>query len=182
MKQVIIIHGTPDKEEYYGDVYSSPSNFQWIPWVQKQLNKKDIISQALEMPHPFDPVFSEYCEVFNQMKIDSQTVLVGHSSGAGFLLRYFSEHLDLTPAKIILVAPWIDPEREFNKGFFDFEIDKNLVERTGLHIFMSSDDTEQLSSFKIVKEKLPNAIYHEFTDRGHFLTSELPELLEVILK
>jgi predicted alpha/beta hydrolase family esterase len=180
MKQVILIHGTPDKEEYFGDRYPSPSNFQWIPWTQKELNKKDIISQALEMPHPFDPVYTEYCEVFNQMKIDNQTVLVGHSSGAGFLLRYFSEHSELKPNKIILVAPWIDPEKEFDKGFFDFEIDQNLVGRTELHIFMSSDDEDQLSSFKIVKEKLPNAIYHEFNDRGHFLTVEFPELLEIL--
>ena len=110
MNQVILIHGMPDKEEYYDPNTESSSNRQWLPWAQKELSKKDILTQALEMPHPYNPVYEDHCEVFEQMKISSETILVGHSCGAGFLLRYFSEHPELYPKKIILAAPWIDPE------------------------------------------------------------------------
>ncbi|MCC7436279.1 alpha/beta hydrolase [Candidatus Nomurabacteria bacterium] len=189
MNQVIIIHGMPDKEEYFSDVKPSSSNKHWLPWIQKKLAIKEILSQALEMPHPYNPIYKDHCEVFEQMKISNETILVGHSCGGGFLVRYFSEHPELHSKKIILVAPWIDPEpHELDTGFFDFEIDKNLTNRTELVVFYSTDDDEVcVKSAEIIKENLPNGIYHEFSDKGHFTegdlgTKEFPELLEEILK
>lgn len=189
MNHVILIHGMPDKEEYYDPNTESSSNRQWLPWVQKELSKKDILTQALEMPHPYNPIYEDHCEVFEQMKISDETILVGHSCGAGFLLRYFSEHPELTPRKIILVAPWIDPEpRELTTGFFDFTIDATLSDRTNLVVFYSTDDEEVcVRSAEIIKEALPNATYHKFDNKGHFCEEDLgtkafPELLEEILK
>lgn len=189
MNHVILIHGMPDKEEYYDTQSESPSNKQWLPWIQKELSKKDILSQALEMPHPYNPIYKDHCEVFEQMKISSETILVGHSCGAGFLLRYFSEHPELIPKKIILVAPWIDPEpRLLTTGFFDFEIDSTLTKRTNLVIFYSTDDDEAcVRSAEIIKEILPDGIYHQYENKGHFCEDDLgtkafPELLEEILK
>ena len=189
MNQVILIHGMPDKEEYYDPNTESSSNRQWLPWAQKELSKKDVLTQALEMPHPYNPVYEDHCEVFEQMKISSETFLVGHSCGSGFLLRYFSEHKELSPKKIILVAPWIDPEpHELTTGFFDFEIDQSLTQRTNLVVFYSTDDDEpMIKTVKIIEEALPNAIYHKFSDKGHFTkgdlgTEEFPELLEEILE
>ncbi len=188
MKQVIIIHGSPDQEEYYENEWPSPSNAFWTPWLQKQLSRKDILAQALEFPKPYNPTYEEWLAVFKQLEINNESILVGHSSGGAFLLRFFSEYPQLQPAKIVLVAPWVDPLHELTTGFCDFEIDSDLPNRTQLHIFMSSDDSKsQMESFKIVKEKLPNALYHEFTDRGHFdgfspNAKEFPELLEVVLK
>ncbi|HRH25070.1 MAG TPA: alpha/beta hydrolase [Candidatus Paceibacterota bacterium] len=189
MNQVILIHGMPDKEEYFSDVKPSSSNKHWFPWMQKKLAMKEILSQALEMPHPYNPIYEDHCEVFEQMKISSETILVGHSCGAGFLLRYFSEHPELKPKKIILVAPWIDPEpRELDTGFFDFTIDTTLTDRTNLIVFYSTDDDKVcVRSAEIIKDALPNATYYKFDNKGHFTkgdlgTEEFPELLEEILK
>lgn len=182
MKQVILIHGLPDKEEFYNKDNPSPSNGVWIPWVQKQLGLKDILCQALEFPMLFDPAYEDWENVLSQMSIDSGTVLVGHSCGGGFLLRYLSENKNLNPGKVILVAPWIDPMKEVTKSFFDFEIDERLTERINIHVFISADDDPSvLESVRILKQKLPNATYHEFTDRDHFCDKEFPELLEIIL-
>jgi hypothetical protein len=189
MNHVILIHGMPDKEEYFSDVKPSSSNKHWFPWIQKKLAMKEVLSQALEMPHPYNPVYGDHCEVFEQMKISSETIVVGHSCGAGFLLRYFSEHPELQPKKIILVAPWIDPEpRELTTGFFDFEIDATLTDRTIVVVFYSTnDDLPMIKTAEIIEKALPNAIYHKFSDKGHFTkgdlgTEEFPELLEEILK
>lgn len=189
MNHVILIHGMPDKEEYFSDEKPSSSNKHWLPWIQKKLAIKEILSQALEMPHPYNPIYKDHCEVFEQMKISSETILVGHSCGAGFLLRYFSEHPKLSPKKIILVAPWIDPEpRELTTGFFDFEIDPTLTDRTGLVVFYSTDDDDVcVKSAEIIKGVLPNATYHKFDNKGHFTkgdlgTEEFPELLKEILR
>lgn len=118
MNHVVLIHGAPYEEEFYNPEKPSPSHTNWFPWLQKQLALKDEISVAPEMPHPYNPIYEDHCAVFEQMKISNETILVGHSCGGGFLLRYFSEYPELHPKKIILVAPWIDPEpKELTTGF-----------------------------------------------------------------
>lgn len=192
MNQVILIHGMPDKEEYLGEGgWPSPSNAHWIPWIQTQLSYKEILSQAPEMPKPYEPNYLKWCEVFEQFKVSGETILVGHSCGGGFLLRYFSEHPEIKPRKIILVAPWIDPEpHELEEGndFFHFSIDKDLDKRTNIVVFYSTNDFAPcVKSVEIIQSELPNANYKIFTDKGHFTepalgTKEFPELLEEILK
>lgn len=192
MKQVILIHGLPDKEEVLGDIWPSPSNSHWFPWIQKELTKRDILCQTLEMPRSYDPIYKDHERVLNQMEISNETILVGHSCGGGFLLRFLSEHKDLNPKKLILVAPWIDPEKylkELNKNsdFFDFEIDPSLANRTEIHLMYSEDDEKYiLDSVEKIKEKLPDINLHEFSDKGHFTEPDLkgkefPELLYIIL-
>lgn len=192
MQQVILIHGLPDKEEVLGDFWPSPSNSHWFPWVQKQLTRKDILCQALEMPKAYNPTYIEHEKVLDQMNISEETILVGHSCGGGFLLRYFSEHKNLKPKKVILVAPWLDPEnylKELNSDsdYFDFEIDESLTQRTNLICINSTDDEKYiLDSVKIIQEKLPDIKMVTFNDKGHFTepdlkTKEFPELVDIIL-
>jgi predicted alpha/beta hydrolase family esterase len=183
MKQVILIHGSPEEKEFYDPSVPSPSNTHWFPWIQKQLALYDVLCQSPEFPKPFDPVYESWVSVFEQYLIDTETVLVGHSSGGGFILRYLSEHPNVVPRRVILVAPWLDPEKELSTPFFDFVIDAGLATRTDLQVFVSSDDeNEVLISCKRIREMLPNATYHEFTDREHFCTPKFPELLETIEK
>lgn len=189
MRQVIIIHGLPDKDEYYGGVWPSPSNSHWIPWIQKQLNKKDFSSQALEMPKPFFPNYEEWSDVFSQMKISHETILIGHSCGAGFLVRYLSENISISPKQVILVAPWIDTDnylRDQENTFFDFKIDSDISNRTEVHIMVSSDDDQYIhDSVDSINSSISRIIMHKFTDKGHFTepglgSKEFPELLEIL--
>lgn len=193
MKQVILIHGLPSKEEFFDENRPSPSNMHWFPWIQQKLSKQNIVSQSLEMPHPYNPIFADHSAVLDQMSISNETILVGYSCGGGFLIRYFSENKNKTPKKIILVAPWLDPEnylKELNpeSNFFNFEIDPSLVDRIEIHCVYSTDDEDFiLESVKRIKETLPSVIMHEFTNKGHFCESDLggkefPELLELILE
>lgn len=191
MNQVILIHGMPNKEEYLGKGgWPSPSNVHWLPWVQTQLSYKDILCQTPEMPKPYEPNYKKWCEVFEQFKISNETILVGHSCGGGFLLRYLSEHPELSPKRVILVAPWIDTEPyELEEGndFFYFEIDQGLTSRTELHVFISSDDdVPMLRTAELIERTLPSTIWHRYTDKGHFTEPDLgtktfPELLALIL-
>lgn len=189
MKQTIIIHGMPGKEEYFGSDMPSPSNAHWIPWVQKELSKKNEISQALEMPKPYFPIYKDYREVFEQMKISNETTLIGHSCGAGFLIRYLSENANVKPKRVVLVAPWIDLERylvDQGNNFFNFELDKELGNRLKVHVLISSDDDQaMLDTVNKLKAEVPHIMYHEFADKGHFTkgdlgTEEFPELLEIL--
>lgn len=181
MQHVILIHGVPDKEEIYDPTIPSPSNNHWFPWLQKQLLMKDIVCQALEFPRAYDPVYADWLAIMSNCDINEETTLIGHSYGGGFLLRFLSENKDLKPKRVILVAPWLDPDKELSTFSFDFSIDTELVERTDMHMYISSDDDESIQrSCEKIYHVLPSITKHEYKNKGHFCTLEFPELLELL--
>lgn len=186
MQNAIIIHGTCREEEYFSDKYPSLSNGHWLPWLQKQLLIKRIITQTPEMPEAYKPNYAKWKKEFERFDINEETILVGHSCGGGFLVRWLSEN-KVTIKKLILVAPWLDPNRTKTTDFFDFEIDKNINARIGkIHLFISEDDDKDiLKSADIIKNEIPEIVNHIFIDKGHFCfgdmkTDKFPELLEAI--
>lgn len=188
IKNAIILHGKPGEEEYYDPKFPSPSNFHWLPWLQKQLLVKDIKADTPEVPYAFDPRWDLWVKEVERFDINSETILVGHSCGAGFWVRYLSEHPELKVGKVILVAPSLNPEQTWGKKFFSFEIDSSLTDRVKeLVIFNSTDDGEGIQeSVRIIRKALPNTTYREFKNMGHFThlsmsSAEFPELFEECL-
>jgi predicted alpha/beta hydrolase family esterase len=161
MKNAILLHGLPDKKEYYNSNWPSASNSHWFPWLQQELER-----------FPIGP----------------DTILVGHSAGAGFWVRYLSEHPEIFVDKVILVAPWLNLDHEYNSDFYEFEIDPSIAEHAKDFIIFSSDNDGQAmqDSVEYLVEKLPNVSVQTFHEYGHFTQRTLndnkfPELLEVIL-
>lgn len=186
MKNAIIIHGMPSKENYYSFGTDSESNCHWLPWLQKEFTIREILAQTPEMPEPYEPVYEKWCSVFNQFSVNEYTILIGHSCGGGFLVRWLSEN-KIKVGQVLLVAPWTDPEKELSTGMFDFIIDPDLVSKTaGLTVMYSLDDDETiLKTVDELKAALPQAIFKEFSDKGHFTledtgTVEFPEILETL--
>ena len=89
--------------------------------------------------------------------------------------------------KLILVAPWLDPNRDRTTTFFDFTIDPTVTDRTEVHLLISNDDDEDIKmSVKEITNKLHKAKVHNFQNMGHFTYEtmrkhEFPELLEIII-
>lgn len=189
MQNAVIVHGMPSKEEYYNPNLLSMSNLHWLPWLQSQLIKKDIQADTPEIPHAFSPQWEVHCREVERFTIGQNTILVGHSCGGGFLLRYLSERKNLKVGKVILVAPWLDPDKDNTGSFFDFSIDPSLIKRTdGLTIFHSDNDMGNvIKSVAMIREALPEAEYREFHNYGHFTfntmqTQEFPELLAACIQ
>lgn len=188
MKTAIIIHGMPSREEYYDVNRPASSNCHWIPWIQKQLLLKDIVAQTPEMPVPYNPEYNAWKKMFERFPINEDTTLIGHSCGGGFIVKYLSEN-DVHVGKVVLVAPWIDPDKFLDTGMFDFNIDPNIVSKTkGITIFSSTNDMSEVQdSVAIIKEKVNDIKIVEFKDYGHFCysdmnTQEFPELLDECMK
>lgn len=188
MRNAIILHGRPDKEEYYNPSVPSSSNYHWIPWLQKQLLINEIAAQTPEIPHSFDPDYPVWKKEFERYDIKPQTALVGHSCGGGFIIRWLSEHKKVKVGKVILVAPWLDPDRVSTTDFFDFEIDPALPQRTASFIIFHSDNDQESiqKSVRIIKDKIIGSEFREFHNYGHFTKEsmklpEFPELLHAIL-
>lgn len=185
MNTAILIHGTPSEEEYFSELYPSPSNSHWFPWLQKALLARGRFTQTPEMPEAYKPDYALWKKEFERFDIDDNTILVGHSCGGGFLLRWLSEN-NIRPEKVILVAPWLDPDRIKTTDFFDFEIDENLGKRTNLCIFNSDNDDPDIHvSVDLIRKTIPNHEYRLFKGYGHFCygdmdTYQFDELLDTI--
>src|SRR5574343_887740 len=193
MKNAIILHGMPSKESYYSAENKAMSEAHWFGWIKKQLSINNVLTQTPEFPHPYIPNYNEWKKVFEYFPVNEESILVGHSCGAGFLIRYLSEN-KINISKAILVAPWLNTEHYLetidpNNTFFDFEIDPNLTNRVKLTVMYSTDDDDAIvDTIKLLKEKLPNADYIEFKNSGHFTTepgynkNQFPELLNKCIK
>lgn len=187
MKKAILLHGKPGKEEYYNPRFPSPSNYHWIPWLQKQLIVHGIKADTPEVPKAYDPKWQLWVKEVERFDIDPNTMLVGHSCGGGFWVRYLSEHKDLKVDKVVLVAPslglsWND------KTFFNFTIDPDIVKRTKdiVVIYANNDKESTLEALEILKKEVPGIKVKELPGMGHFThedmsSSEFPQLLEELL-
>lgn len=190
MKNALILHGKPDKDEYYDKNAPSGSNAHWLPWLQKQLIANDVKADTPEVPDAYVPKWEKWVKEVERFEIGPKSILIGHSCGAGFWVKYLSIHQDLKVDKVILVAPWMDPDGDEAVGFFnDFEIDPDLTNRTGgLTIFHSDNDMGNVhKTVANLREKIKDVEYREFNNYGHFTyssmgTNEFPELLAETLE
>ncbi|NTW14966.1 MAG: hypothetical protein HGA38_01195 [Candidatus Moranbacteria bacterium] len=188
MKSAIILHGMPSKDEYFDPKSPAQSNKHWLPWIQRHLILRGILAQTPEMPDAYAPNYEKWRTLFEQFAIDEETMLIGHSCGAGFLVRWLSENKTKV-GKVALVAPWLNLDHEYDIDFFDFEIDESLAERTdGVTIFVSSDDYQTIiDSVAKIRSTVKSAGVKKFTDQGHFTfndmkTVEFPELLDTLIR
>jgi len=189
MKNAIILHGGPNKKEYYDKDALSMSNTHWIPWLQGQLLKADIPTATPEVPWSFDRNWKIWNKEVERFDITPETILIGHSTGAGFFVKYLSINKNVRVDKVILVAPWLDPDREHTKNFFDdFEIDSDFPSRTqGVTIFHSDNDQSSVQkTVSILREKVKGISYKKFHNYGHFCfgdmhTTQFPELAELAI-
>lgn len=186
MKHAIIVHGSCGKEEYFSDKYLSLSNSHWLPWLQKQLLIRGIFTQTPEMPEAYKPDYKKWKKEFKRFL--PTDILVGYSAGGGFLVHYLSENK--TPlGNLVLVAPWMDPNKIRTTDFFDFAIDPGIINRCRkVDILFSENEWVEgvRESVEKIKTVLPQANFHLFKKMGHFTkddlkTEKFPELLEIII-
>ncbi len=189
MDRAIILHGMPSKQYYYDSTNAdSQSNSHWIPWLQQQLCQRDILTQTPEMPFPFAPDYVAWEKEFEKLCADENTLLVGHSCGGGFLIRWLSENPEKRVSKVVLVAPWLDVEGEYPK-MFDFppRQDISAQVKKGIDVIYSTNDLKTVQlSLENLRKLVTNLKYHKFINYGHFTfgsmkTREFPELLQICL-
>lgn len=184
MRKAVIVHGYNDESEYRDAARPAASNDHWIPWLQRQLLLRGIETQTPEMPGLYEPHYPAWKQMLDRFAPDEETMLVGHSCGGGFLARWLTETSSRV-GKVILVAPWLDPEKVIDPDFFAFELDPSIAAKTaGLIVMYSGDDDPQvIRSVEMLKSKLIGADFQEFDGKGHFVldslgTQEFPELLQ----
>ena len=178
----LIIHGCPQNA---ADLI--PHDKHWTGWLEGKLREKGLNAYAPDMPIPWEPDYELWKEALGNFEITEDSILIGHSCGAAFLVRWL---LDTSKKvrKLILVAPAKTSIKENRKRtFYDFELSSNDSKIADeIVMFISNDHESMLKSFELYKEALhPRVIKVE--GKKHFVpfqmgTNEFPELLEEVLK
>jgi len=180
----IVIHGCPSdgNDPSYGK--------HWMPWIKKNLIANNIETEIPLMPTPWQPDYEKFKAEFEKYAVDENTILVGHSCGCAFLVRWLGE-TKTKILKLFLVAPWKIPQEKRNGtdvNFYNYQIDSTIQDRVDKIVMFTADDEEAdgKKSLKIFHEAIGGEII-ELKERGHYTmgdmkTDEFPELLEKILQ
>ena len=110
-------------------------------------------------------------------------ILVGHSLGGTFWLKYLAE--SEFPVKISQLHLVAAAATETNEPLGDFALPDDLsrtAKQVGkIYLYHSQDDpVVPFSDLEIISAKLPQAEKIVFPDRQHFRTEDFPELVEKI--
>lgn len=171
------------------DAKTRTDDKHWMPWLKNELTLAGIKTETPLMPEPWKPDYEAFKKVFEKYKVNENSIVVGHSCGCAFLVRWLGESKQKV-RKLILVAPWKIPDKndKFRKAFYGYQIDKTIKSRVGEIIMFTAYDEEEngKKSLEIFHKALGGKIL-ELKGKGHYTlndmgTEEFPELLNVILR
>lgn len=194
-KQIILIHGgsTFDKhKDYLTFLKGLKINLdryrrtKWSDSLRQDLSSRfDVLLP--KMHNPTNAKYNEWKILFKKISplLNNNVILIGHSLGAIFLVKYLSENK--FPKKILaimLVSPPYNDEG-MEEFFSDFVLPKSLdrLKKQGgkIFIYQSRDDLViPYAHLEKYKKALPNAIIRKFKRRGHFDQPRFPELVKDI--
>jgi predicted alpha/beta hydrolase family esterase len=188
-RNCILIHGCPSNSSDAQNLEKRTYDKHWMPWTKQQLTLKKIKTETPSMPKPWQPDYETFKSEFEKYEVNEHTILIGHSCGCAFLVRWLGE-TKKNIYKLILVAPWKIPVKNdaHRQKFYTYAIDKTIKDRVKEIIMFTSDTEEEdgKKSLKIFHESLGGKII-ELKKHGHYTfndmgTGEFPELIEAILK
>ncbi len=181
----IIVHGCPGRPET--DPKTRTYDKHWMPWLKAELEKHGVKTYAPLMPEPWKPEYERFKQAFPEERVTEDTVLIGHSCGTTFLLRWLGE-TKRRAKKLILVAPWKIPDRDAERELCLFDIDPGINDRVGSIVAFTSDNEREHGkrSLDIIKGDLDMKVV-SLPKHGHYTerdmgTTEFPELLDEALR
>lgn len=197
-KQIIIIHGgtTFDSyEEYINFIRNLKMNIEnfktrkhWQNNFEKELGQNFEIF-APQMPNRNNARYQEWKIWFEKiiLFISDDVILVGHSLGGIFLVKYLSENVYPKNIKAVLLVATPFDNVGLKESLGDFILPKSLENFSKqvkkIYLLFSKDDPvvpfEQVDKYK---KALSNSKIIIFTDRQHFNNKFFPEIVELIKK
>ncbi len=177
----IIIHG----------VYSNPDD-NWFPWLKAELEKRGFEVIVPKFPTPLDQSLESWNRVFSNYegKINEETVVIGHSLGAAFILNYLEKTNKKIKAAILvsgfhkLLGGSYD---EVNKTFVDKQFNWEKIKNSCGRFFAFASGNDEYIPFEVTEEltKNLNAEFNFVPDGGHLNKKAgydtFPLLLECII-
>ena len=161
--------------------WGGDSTTNWFPWLKVREEKKGREVFVPDFPNTEFPTYDEWSDHWDSVyapKVDEKSVLVGHSLGGSFLLRWLSEK-QVSVARLILVAPapdycGIDEIKTFFSQSWDAEVLKQNIGKIEL-LGAENDPYISLAKFEALAKDL-GATFKKCPGRGHLNDDELPEI------
>ena len=194
MKQVILIHGG-DSFNSYEEYLNSLKNWEvskesFMPRHDWKTNIETVLGTNYEvlqprMPNKQNAKYKEWKIWFERMIpfVQDEATLIGHSLGAMFLVKYLAEkNLTKRISSLHLVASPHNNTADI--GDFKIPDDLSQVAKQSDKIFLyhSEDDpVVPLSELSLYQKAFPDAVVLTFSDRGHFIQKDFPELIDNII-
>jgi len=190
-KQVLVVHGGnafEKQEEYLAYLQNKPVSLEKLQFKDWKRNLADSLGSDYEvfaptMPNGQNARYAEWKIWFDKILplMNYGVILVGHSLGAIFLVKYLSESgVDKRIAATFLVAAPYNTENQH--PLVDFVINQDFLlfmrQAGAVYFYQSRDDKvvpfDNMTSYQV---SLPQATFRVFDDRGHFNQVEFPELV-----
>lgn len=194
-QQVLVIHGGTAFASYeqYLDYLTKKEitlerllSKRWKEMLQEKLGS-DYQVFTPTMPNGSNVHYIEWKIMFEKILplLDDSLILIGHSLGGIFLMKYLSENTTTkTITKLIVVAPPFDNAsgEDLQEFALNKEVLRTLHTRVGkIVLYQSKDDVvvppENAEHYKDFIEGLELKM---FEDRGHFTTENFPEIVEEV--
>lgn len=142
---VLLIHGS------YGKPFEN-----WFPWIEKRLEGNGVSCLIPTFPTPEHQNYSAWSELLDYYVekgfITNETIVIGHSCGSAFLVKYFNEH-NIPIKALITVA-----------GYNHFYSNNHMDELNGSFYFDESD-------LSTIKSNIKNRVSY-YSDNDPFIPME----------
>src|SRR5581483_6471859 len=196
--QILIIHGGstyPSYEEYLTNLKNKDVKLErikatrdWKDTFQEKIgNEYDVF--VPNMPNKTNAQYNEWKIWFEKIidKLNDNLILVGHSLGGSFLVRYLSDNDLSRKIKALFLISTPHDDQNLSEPLVEFNVQlslERLVKQCPkIYLINSKDDpVVPESELEKYKKELPNAEVIMLENRGHFWQEELPELVGLIKK
>jgi len=157
----------------------------WYFNVSLELKKlsKNLEVVLRDMPDPLlarESIWLPFIE--NKLKCDADSIIIGHSSGAEAALRYAEFHQVLGLILVSACHTDLGDEYEKKSGYYSREWQwKKIVDNTKfiIQVHSKNDPLVPIEEGDFVAKQL-NSKYYVFESKGHFLSVDFPELIDII--
>ena len=171
--KVILIHGNGGGTA--GDI--------WLPYLERELAAVGFEVINKTFPDNVKARARFWLPFLEQLGAGSDTILIGHSSGAVAAMRYAETHRLLGSVLVGVCHTDLGDGGEAASGYYRAPWQWEQIRRNQqwIGIYQSSDDPLiPVAEARFVAAQL-KCSYFEFTDRGHFVDSrEFPEVVQFV--
>lgn len=189
---VIILHGQSSKEK--PDRKAPQNEDHWLLWLKTELEKHNFKVDNPLVPNEWEKGFADWETEINKLTITPDTILIGHSAGAAFWIKWLQKHQKPVKALFLIAPAKVSDSKDaktpahLDLCTFNFDPILPSLIKNGTTIFVS--DTELPRRLKTIPEfeKALKTKAITFPNRGHFTlkgspkNKKNPELLDAILQ
>lgn len=168
MKNALILHGTANNH-----------TGNWFPWLTEELQTRGWKVFCPDLPHAERPNIKRYTKyITDNWMFDSESVIIGHSSGAVEILGLLSQFpKDLVISQAILVSGFTDNLGDAKSELFLEPFDYEYIQKKAKRFVIFHSDTDPYVPL-YHGEKLASYLGGELVilkDQGHFNLEKGPQ-------